>query len=99
MSDRFRMLVANIYRLPRGPTVTGYIDSGRVRVGDSLTLVGAQGEFPVRVVAIESFRESLEEAQRSDKPVGITLAGIEPDQIQNRDLLVSDAMKPTPRPS
>ena len=99
MSNKFRMLVGNIYRLPAGPVVTGYIDSGRVRVGDSLTLVGAQGDFPVRVVAIEKFRESLEEAQPSDEPVGITLAGVEPDQIQNRDLLVSDGAAPPTRPS
>jgi translation elongation factor EF-Tu-like GTPase len=64
MSNGFRMLVANIYRLPGGPTVTGYIDSGCVRVGDSLTLVGAHGEFRVEVVAIQRFRESLEEAER-----------------------------------
>lgn len=94
MSDRFRMLIGDIFRLPKGPAVTGYIFSGRVCIGDSLTLVGLRGDFPVRVVAIERFRASLQEAEASDKPVALTLGGVEPDDIHNRDFLVGNLPRP-----
>jgi translation elongation factor EF-Tu-like GTPase len=90
MEHKFKMLIANIYSLPDGPAVTGRIESGRVRVGDELVVVGAVGRIPVRVIFIQKFREALTEAAAGQEPVGITLSGIEWDQIRNRDLLVSD---------
>ena len=84
------MMVENIYEIPGlGPTVTGYIQSGTVRVGDRLAIVGSAGRTNVRVTAIQRFREgSLDEATVADKPVGISLSGIKRDQLHNRDLLV-----------
>jgi elongation factor Tu len=91
MGDPFRMLIANIYSLRDGPAVTGRIESGVVRVGDSLKVVGAAGEFPVRVLRIEYFQRAVLEAQTGPEPVGIVLQGIEHDQIHNRDLLLSQS--------
>ena len=89
MSTKFRMLIANIYSLPSGPAVSGRIESGGVRVGDDLVVVGALGRIPVRVTFIQKFHEALSEAVASPEPIAITLSGIEWDQIRNRDLLVS----------
>jgi elongation factor Tu len=91
VSGRFKMLIENIYSLREGTAVSGYIDNGIVRIGDSLTLVGMLGDFSVRVVAIEKFQASLEQAEQSTlEPVGITLTGVEPDDVRSRDLLVSN---------
>jgi translation elongation factor EF-Tu-like GTPase len=88
MAEPFRMLVANIYSLPDGPAVTGVIEAGRVRVGDSLTLIGSSGEIPVKVVFIQAFQKVFEVAEAKDGIVGLTLSGVDHDQIRNRDLLV-----------
>jgi len=90
MTDKFRMLIANIYSLPNGPAVTGRIESGMVRLGDSLTLDGACGKFPVKVIFIERFQEALTEANSASDLVGLTLSGIDFNQIRNRDLLLDD---------
>lgn len=87
----FRRVVANIYSLPDGPAVTGRIESGRVRVGDDLVLIGALGRFPVRAIFIQEFQRVLKEAGAGPYPVGITLSGVAWDQIRNRDVLVSEA--------
>jgi elongation factor Tu len=94
MADEFKMLIANVYSLPDGPAVTGRIDAGRVRVGDRLKLLGVHGDFVVRVTLIQRFRESLEEASAGPEPVGISLGGVDKDQIQNRDLLVGNSELP-----
>jgi elongation factor Tu len=86
----FRMIIANIYSLPDGTAVTGRIESGRVRVGDDLVLVGALGRFPVRAIDIHKFRKVLTEAAAGSGPIGITLSGVAWDQIRNRDVLVSE---------
>jgi elongation factor Tu len=90
METKFRMLIANIYTLPDGSAVTGRIESGSVRVGDRLVVVGAVGRVPVRVTFIQKFREALTEAAAGPEPIAITLSGIEWDQIRNRYLIVSD---------
>jgi translation elongation factor EF-Tu-like GTPase len=88
MGDQFRMLIANIYSLRDGVAVPGRIESGVVRIGDSLKVVSATEEIPVKVLRIEYFQRAVIEAQKGTKPVGIVLQGIEHDQIRNRDLLL-----------
>lgn len=39
---------------------------------------------------IQRFRESLQEASAGPEPVGLSLTGVDKDQIQNRDILVGD---------
>jgi translation elongation factor EF-Tu-like GTPase len=73
---RFQMVVGNVYGLPAGTTVTGYIDSGTVRIGDQLVLIHDEDRRLVRVTAIQRFRESLSEASVGPEPVGISLSGI-----------------------
>ncbi|HXU69810.1 MAG TPA: EF-Tu/IF-2/RF-3 family GTPase [Polyangia bacterium] len=85
----FRMLIGNIYEIRGlGPTVTGYIESGTVRVGDRLAVVRSDQRTEVYVTAIQRFQASLSEASAADNPVGISLSGIDRDEIHNRDLLV-----------
>jgi selenocysteine-specific translation elongation factor len=91
MAATFRMLIANIYSLADGPAVTGRIESGIVRLGDSLILDCAHGKIPVKVIFIQKFQRALTEAEASSEPVGLTLSGVETDQIKNRDLLVSES--------
>jgi len=94
VSDSFKMVIANIYSLPNGPVVTGVIETGTVRVGDSLSLAGANGHFPVQVIFIQRFQKSLDIAQAGPEPVGLTLSGIDRDQIKNRDVLIGKENRP-----
>jgi selenocysteine-specific translation elongation factor len=90
MPATFRMLVENVWSLPNGPAVSGRIESGMVRLGDSLILDGAHGKFPVKVIFIQEFQRTLTEAGARPEPVALTLSGVEADQIKNRDLLLSE---------
>ena len=89
MPATFRMLVENVWSLANGPAVSGRIESGIVRLGDSLLLDGAHGKISVKVIFIQEFQRTLTEAAASSEPVALTLSGIEADQIKNRDLLLS----------
>ena len=93
MPDSFKMIIANVYSLPAGLTVTGRIESGKVTLGDELILDGAQGKHSVKVIAIQRFQESLTSAKSGPEPVGLTLSGIERDLLRNRDSLISPMEK------
>jgi len=86
----FSMLVASIYALPDGPAVSGRVDSGTVRVGDSLSLVGHDRSFTIKVVSIQAFKKTLTEATEQSGPVALVLSGVDRDQIRNRDVLRSN---------
>jgi translation elongation factor EF-Tu-like GTPase len=74
--------------------VTGYIEKGTVRIGDRLSIVRRASDALrvayVRVTAIQRFQESLTEASQEHNPVGISLSGVETQDIQNRDVLVGE---------
>jgi translation elongation factor EF-Tu-like GTPase len=88
---QFKMVVSNIYEIRGlGPTVTGRIESGSVRVGDRLAVTRTGRHTPVVVTAIERFQQSLTEANAVHNPVGISLSGVDRDEIRSGDVLVSD---------
>jgi elongation factor Tu len=89
------MLIGDIYEIRGlGPTVTGYIERGTVRVGDRLAIVRKEQDAMhiahVRVTAIHQFQGLLTEATEAHNPVGISLSGVERDDLRNRDLLVGE---------
>jgi translation elongation factor EF-Tu-like GTPase len=87
----FRFEVIDIFDIRgRGIVVTGTIESGSVRVGDTLQLRSGTASKQVVVASIEKFQmPALHEAAAGPDEVAIGLFGITTDQIQVRDVLVS----------
>jgi translation elongation factor EF-Tu-like GTPase len=88
----FRLEVADIFDISgRGIVVTGTIETGSVRVGDTLQLKSGVSSRKVVVASIEKFQlPALHEATAGPDDVGIGLFGVTRDQVQVRDVLVSD---------
>lgn len=69
----------------RGVVATGRVDSGVLKVGDTVHINGGPG---VRVDAIERFRKQLDEATVGDN-IGVLFKGIDKSQI-DRGAVLSD---------
>ena len=69
----------------RGLVATGRVESGTLRVGDTVTIDGGQG---VAVDAIEKFRKQLDEATVGEN-IGVLFKGIDKGQIDRGAVLTS----------
>jgi elongation factor Tu len=79
----FLMSVEDVFSITgRGTVATGRIERGRVKVGDSIEIVGLM-EKPLTstVTGVEMFKKLLEEGEAGDN-AGLLLRGIEKNQIR-----------------
>ena len=84
----FRMTVEDVFPVPgRGMTASGRIESGTLAIGDVIWIRHQGSAKRTVVVAIDGFREHLQQAQKGDI-VGVVLRGIELTDIQPGDVLV-----------
>jgi len=82
----FRMTVDDVFAIRnRGVVATGRVESGTLRVGDTVHVNDGPG---VRVDAIEKFRKQLDEATVGED-VGVLIKGIERDDLDRGDILTS----------
>lgn len=70
----------------RGTVVTGRIESGKVKVGDKVEIVGIRDTLETTVTGVEMFRKEMDEAQAGDN-VGLLIRGIEREQVQRGQVL------------
>lgn len=71
----------------RGTVANGRITRGKVKVGDTVQVIGLNREIrTVKVVDIKSFRESLNEAKVGDT-VGVLLADLSRDEVEKGQVL------------
>ncbi len=91
----FLMPVEDVFSIKgRGTVVTGRIESGRVKVGETIEIVGIRDLQTSTVTGVEMFRKMLDEGQAGDN-VGILLRGIEKDQVERGQVLAkAGATKP-----
>jgi elongation factor Tu len=83
----FLMPVEDVFSIKgRGTVVTGRIARGKVKVGDTIEIVGIKDTQTTTVTGVEMFRKSLEEGQAGDN-VGILLRGIEKEQVVRGQVL------------
>ena len=69
----------------RGTVVTGRVERGQVKVGDTVEIVGLQDESKKTVVTgVEMFRKLLDYAETGDN-IGCLLRGIERKEMCIRD--------------
>jgi len=71
----------------RGTVATGRIESGVVKVGENIEIVGMDADQKSVCTGVEMFRKILDEGQAGDN-AGILLRGIEKDQIQRGQVIV-----------
>ena len=70
----------------RGTVVTGRVERGQVKVGDSVEIVGIKDTLTSVVTGVEMFRKLLDYAEAGDN-IGVLLRGIDRDQVQRGQVL------------
>jgi elongation factor Tu len=84
----FLMAVEDVFSITgRGTVATGRVERGKVKVGETVELVGLKNTRTTTVTGLEMFQKSLEEALAGDN-VGILLRGIQKGDIE-RGMVIS----------
>ncbi|MBM3412180.1 MAG: elongation factor Tu [Bacteroidetes bacterium] len=85
----FLMSVEDVFSITgRGTVATGRIERGRVKVGESVEIVGLIAEpLTSTVTGVEMFRKILDEGEAGDN-AGLLLRGIEKTQIRRGQVIV-----------
>ena len=82
----FRMTVEDVFVIRnRGVVATGRVESGTLRVGDTVQI---DGTLDARVDGIEVFRRSIDEAKAGDN-IGVLFRGIEKSQVDRGSVLTA----------
>ncbi len=78
----FLMAVEDVFSITgRGTVATGRIERGKVKVGETVELVGIKDTRSTTVTGVEMFQKVLDEGMAGDN-VGLLLRGIQKDQIE-----------------
>ena len=85
----FLMSVEDVFSITgRGTVGTGRVERGKVKVGDTVDIVGLQATRQSVVTGIEMFRKLLDEGQAGDN-LGVLLRGIEKNDLQRGMVLAA----------
>jgi elongation factor Tu len=91
----FLMPVEDVFGIKgRGTVVTGRVEQGMVKVGQTVEIVGMKETTSTTVTGVEMFHKTLDEAEPGDA-VGLLLRGIDRDGIE-RGQVLSDPGSITP---
>jgi elongation factor Tu len=83
----FLMPIEDVFSISgRGTVVTGRVESGVVRVGDEVEIVGIRETQKTTVTGVEMFRKLLDEGVAGDN-CGILLRGIKKDEVERGQVL------------
>jgi elongation factor Tu len=83
----FLMPVEDVFSISgRGTVVTGKIDRGTVKIGDTIEIVGIKDTQTTTVTGVEMFRKEMDQAEAGDN-CGILLRGIGKDDVQRGQVL------------
>jgi len=95
MEKPFAMPIEDVFSITgRGTVVTGRIEQGVLKVGDSVEIVGLRELQTTTVTGIEMFRKLLDQGQAGDN-VGLLLRGIGKEDVE-RGQVISDPGSITP---
>ncbi len=85
----FRASVEDVFSISgRGTVVTGLVEKGKLKIGDTVEIVGLKDTRKAVVTGIEMFRKNLTEAQCGDN-AGFLLRGIEKDDVERGQVLAA----------
>ena len=83
----FLMPVEDVFSISgRGTVVTGRIERGIVKVGDTVEIVGIRPTTSTTVTGVEMFRKLLDQGQAGDN-VGVLLRGTKRDEVERGQVL------------
>ncbi len=83
----FLMPIEDVFTITgRGTVVTGRVERGQVKVGDSVEIIGIKDTQTSVVTGVEMFRKLLDYAEAGDN-IGVLLRGIDRDQVQRGQVL------------
>ena len=84
----FLMPVEDVFSIPgRGTVVTGRVESGVIKVGEEVEIVGFEDKSTkTTVTGVEMFRKLLDSGQAGDN-IGALLRGIKKDDVQRGQVL------------
>ena len=84
----FLMPVEDVFSITgRGTVATGRIESGVVKVGEEVEIVGMDSDKKSVCTGVEMFRKILDEGQAGDN-AGILLRGVDKEDIQRGQVIV-----------
>jgi elongation factor Tu len=82
----FRMTVEDVFVIKRrGVVATGRVESGALRVGDTVQI---DGTLEAQVDAIEVFRKSIDEANVGEN-IGVLFKGLDKSQVNRGSVLTA----------
>jgi elongation factor Tu len=86
----FLMPVEDVFSIKgRGTVVTGRVERGKVKVNETMEIVGIREKTTSTVVTgVEMFRKLLDEGQAGDN-VGLLLRGIEKDDVERGQVVAA----------
>ncbi len=85
----FLMPVEDIFSIEgRGTVVTGKIEQGKVKVGETIQIVGIKDTVSTTVTGVEMFNKQLQEGLAGDN-AGILLRGLKKDEITRGQVLAA----------
>ncbi len=91
----FLMAVEDVFSITgRGTVATGRIERGKVKVGETVELVGIRDTRSTTVTGVEMFQKILDEGMAGDN-VGVLLRGIQKDDIE-RGMVIAKPGSITP---
>ena len=83
----FLMAVEDVFLITgRGTVATGRVERGKVKVGDTVEIVGIKPTRETVVTGVEMFRKLLDDAQAGDN-IGALLRGVEKKDIERGQVL------------
>ena len=83
----FLMPIEDVFSISgRGTVVTGRIERGTVKIGESIEIVGINDTKTTTVTGIEMFRKEMDQGQAGDN-CGLLLRGIAKDDVQRGQVL------------
>jgi len=91
----FLMAIEDVFSITgRGTVATGRIERGKVKVGETVQVVGIRDTRETTVTGVEMFRKLLDEGMAGDN-VGLLLSGIQKEDIERGMVLVKpNSIKP-----
>lgn len=95
-SDKpFLMAVEDVFSIEgRGTVATGRIESGVIKVGEKIQIIGLRDTAETTCTGVEMFQKTLNEGQAGDN-VGLLLRGLKKDDVQRGQVLAApNSIKP-----
>jgi len=78
----FLMPVEDVFSITgRGTVGTGRIESGKIKVGDEVELIGMGSDMTTTITGVEMFQKTLNEGEAGDN-AGLLMRGIEKDDLK-----------------